>query len=86
MLSLPRLGPITRSCTSSTAVAREPERSSSARSRASPVLKPVMTKLLLKTPLIVASLMTVSSVTSRVTGLPSTCAVSRRFSMRTTAM
>src|SRR5207302_849507 len=67
-------------------VAREPERSSKASSRASPALRPVIWKLLLKTPRIVASLMTCSSVTSRVTFLPSTSLVSRRFSMSTTAM
>ena len=43
-------------------------------------------KLLLKTPRMVASLMTSSSVTSRVTFLPSTSLVSRRFSIKTTAM
>ncbi len=67
-------------------VASEPERSRSARSRASPLASPVIMKLLLNTLRIVASLITVSSVTSFETFFPLTSLVSRRFSMSTTAM
>jgi len=86
MLSRPRLGPTARSSTANSGAASEPDFSSSASSRASPACSPVIWKLLLNTPRMVASLITCSSVTSRLTFLPSTSLVSRRFSISTTAM
>src|SRR5258708_141650 len=86
MLSRPRLGPTARSSIGYSGIASDPERSSSASSRASPAASPLIWKLLANTPRMVASLVTSSSVTSRFTFLPLTSLTSRRLSLSPTAI
>ena len=86
MFSLPSVPVTVFSLAMEIGAASAPPRSSSASSRASFAVRPVVWKRLPNTPWMVATLMTFSSLISRVTACRRPSTVSRRFSMNTTAM